>query len=255
MSKKTKDLAIPLPDPEILDIDDEIAPFTENYSDCKEDTQIRVSAYMVYPDSMDINDIISRLSQSATGHLSFLLSPLHDRDLKEDGSYKKAHYHLMMIYDNDSNTTVARAKRWGQLNGLVGCEIIHNKKAYARYLCHLDSKNKVKYDVKDVKAFNIDYFALIGNLVDKYQQFRDLINFINENDILFYSDLVDWCKENNDEWFRSLMGGATFTIEKYIKERRFKASYMQRDVVSPRNTQEFERDAIEIFLRNLFEKK
>lgn len=254
MSKtKNKDLEIKLPDPCILDIDDEISGFTENYSDCPEDKQIRVSAYMVYPDSMDIDDLISKLSAQAQGHLSFLLSPLHDKDKKEDGSLKKPHYHLMMIYDKDSNTTVKRAKRWGQLNGVVGCEIIHNTKGYARYLCHLDSKNKARYEVSDVKAFNIDYMSLIGSLIDKFQRFRELIDFINENDILFYSDLVDYCKDNNDDWFRSLMGGATFTIEKYIKERRFKASYCDRDVVSPRNIQDIEYDGVRMnhFLKEL----
>lgn len=242
--KNNKDLAIELPEPEIISLDEELSSLCQNYNECSDSSQIRCSAYMVYPDSMDINDIISKISVQAQGNISFLLSPLHDKDKFDNGEPKKPHYHLMMIYSDKSNMTVSRAKRWGQLMGLVGCEIIHNKKGYARYLCHLDSKDKVKYNVDDVKAFNIDYLALIGNLVNKFDIFRDLIDFINENDILFYSDLVDWCKDNNEDWFRSLMGGATFTIEKYIKERRFKASYMERDVVSPKGVQEYEKDSV-----------
>ena len=81
---------------------------------------------------------------------------------------------------------------------------------------------KFKYEISDVRSFACDYRKIIGNEKDKFLYYRELISFINENDIIFYSDLVDYCKDNNDEWFRCLMGGATFQLEKYIRERRTK---------------------------------
>lgn len=206
-------------------MDDDLKEIVVDSSKLLDSTQIRNYAYMLYPDSCDLQKVIDQLSVISDSRTSFLISPLHDKDKFDNGEPKKPHYHVYCMKSTTTNTTYKQAKRFGELLGLVGCEVIHSKVGYARYLCHLDNPNKAQYNIDDVRGFACDYRAIIGNIKDKFLYFRDMLTFINEHDIIFYSDLVDYCKDNNDEWFRCLMGGATFQLEKYIRERRAKLTF------------------------------
>lgn len=191
-------------------------------------TQIRNYAFMLYPDSVDFEKFCELLNNIADSRRCFLISPLHDKDKFDDGTLKKPHYHVLCMHNKNTNTTVKQAKNFGKLNGLVGLEIVHSKLKYARYLCHLDNKDKEKYSPDNVRSFGCDYLKIIGNISDNLEDMKIIIDFINEQDILFYSDLVDYCRENNDAWFRQIMGGATFQLEKYIRERRYKAIFLKQ---------------------------
>lgn len=187
-------------------------------------------AYIAYPDSMKPN-LFKELEDSCNSQFSsnkkcIYISPLHDKDLFENGEPKKPHYHVLVCYTSD--ITQIGAQRFGILCGLVGCEKVISKKKYARYLCHLDEKDKPLYEVSDVQSYGEKhYLDVIGSMEDKFKTMREIIMFINEMDFVFYSDFVTYCMDNNDDWFRFLMGGGTYQIEKYIKERRMKMQYNQ----------------------------
>ena len=57
--------------------------------------KIRAIAGILYTDSApaDWQDRIADL------HMMALVSPLHDSDVQADGSPKKPHYHIMLIFD------------------------------------------------------------------------------------------------------------------------------------------------------------
>lgn len=189
--------------------------------------QGRNFTYIAYPESMpsDLFELLlndSNRSQSMSNPYSILISPLHDSDIDEYGKLKKPHYHIQVMYKSD--ITLSGAKRWGELRGLVMCEKC-GKRGLARYLCHLDDKDKHLYDISDVKAINCNYLDIIGSSIDKYGMFREIIEFCNSMGILFYCDLMDYCKDNNDDWFRFLCSGGTFTIEKYLKDKRNKLTF------------------------------
>lgn len=193
--------------------------------------QGRNFTYLAYPESMpcDLFEILEKDSNSSQGHdnpYSILISPLHDSDIDEFGKLKKPHYHIIVMHK--SEITLAGAKRWGEIRGLVMCEKC-GKKALARYLCHLDNKDKHLYDIEDVIAINCNYIEIIGSSVDKYGMYRELIEFINQMGLMFYCDLMDYCKDNNDEWFRFLCSGGTYTIEKYLKDKRYKYQMMREN--------------------------
>ena len=67
---------------------------TKKYQDTEQDRS-RVWAFEIYPDSAAENwkQQLSELMIHA------YISPLHDKDLDPDGSPKKAHYHIMLMYD------------------------------------------------------------------------------------------------------------------------------------------------------------
>lgn len=198
---------------------------------CEKTVQGRNWAYLAYPDSMQ-DDLFKHFEDSCNSvHSSnkkcIYVSPLHDKDIFENGEPKKPHYHILVCYTSD--ITIQGAQKFGLLNGLVGCEKVLSKKKYARYLCHLDEKDKILYEVSDVKSYGEkNYIDVIGSTEDKFKVIREMIMFINEMDFVFFSDFVTYTMENNDDWFRFLMSGGTYQIEKYIKERRCKMQYNQQ---------------------------
>lgn len=65
------------------------------------DSRKRCFATILYTDSC-APDFMQKLESM---HIPAFLSPLHDRDLKEDGSIKKPHYHLMLMFQGKNLKT------------------------------------------------------------------------------------------------------------------------------------------------------
>lgn len=171
-------------------------------------------ATIVYPESAPDNwiDILSDL------HIPAFVSPFHNSDLDARGKHKKDHYHVMIMFDN-VKTKEQAIEVFDKING-VGCEKINSPRAYARYLCHLDDYNKHTYDVKDVLAFGgADYMTLIGTMSDKMLAIRQMIQYIQEENIISYARLVEYAINNNEMWFDALANCCSYFIKEYIKSR------------------------------------
>ena len=112
-------------------------------------------ATVVYPESAGENwvDKLKALIVPA------LISPLHDKDTNADGTAKKNHYHVMVLFDGVKTQEQARDV-FDEIAG-VGAEPIKSVRAYARYLCHMDNPEKAQYDVSDVQTLGgVDYQSL-----------------------------------------------------------------------------------------------
>lgn len=174
-------------------------------------------ASMVYPDSAPDNwqQVLADL------HIPAFISPLHDRDTLGDvpgGELKKAHYHVMIMFD--SVKTQEQAKEVFALIGGVGLEIINSISAYARYLCHMDEITKTRYDIEEVISLSgADYIECISLPGDKYGVIGEMIDFVEEQDIVSYAELLRWCRGNKPDWFRVLCNSATLVMREYIKSR------------------------------------
>lgn len=98
----------------------------------------RSYACVLYPESAPENwrDILSDF------HIPCLISPLHDKDVNPTGEKKKAHYHVLLLFDSVKSETQAR--EIFEAFGGVGCEKVNSVRGYARYLCHLDNPEKVQ---------------------------------------------------------------------------------------------------------------
>lgn len=82
-----------------------------------------------------------------------LVSPLHDMDVKDDGSgeIKKPHYHV--LFEFDGPVTYSQAL---DLVALLNVRIVkkcRSKRRDERYWCHLDSPGKAQYPISDVTCF------------------------------------------------------------------------------------------------------
>lgn len=176
--------------------------------------RFRNYATVVYPDSAPENwqEIL------AQQFIPAFISPLHDMDVNPDGELKKHHWHVMLVYDAPKSADQAE-DAFKTISG-VGCEVVQSIRGYARYLCHLDNPEKHQYSPEDVRALcGADYAAVIGLVIDKYKAIKEMIEYVKQNDIFSYSELLDYCSVERFDWFRVLCDNGTIVIKEYLKSR------------------------------------
>lgn len=182
-------------------------------------------ASVFYPDSAPENwlDIITELV------VPCFISPLHDKDLNPDGTPKKAHYHVMIMFD--SVKTSEQAKDIFKSINAVGCERVNSARGYARYLLHLDNPEKYQYSLDDVIALaGADYQSVISLASDRTAAIKEMMSFCRDNNVVSFSDLLDYAMDNNDGWFRVLTDSATIVMREYLKSRTWTFDYNNRRV-------------------------
>lgn len=176
-------------------------------------------ATVVYPESAP-DRWQERLEQC---FVPAFISPLHDRDINPTGEAKKPHYHVVIMFDS-VKTKEQAAEIFSHIGG-VGCEVVQSIRGYARYLCHLDNPDKHQYNKEDVKQLcGADYITTIGLPTDKYKCIKEMIEYCKDNNIISYSDLLEYAMNNHFEWFRVLCDSGTMVIKEYLKSLTWKIS-------------------------------
>jgi len=188
------------------------------------DERVRLWATVVYPESAPDN----WLSVLRDLMIPCYVSPLHDKDLNADKTPKKPHYHVLMIFEGKKSRAQIEdiVKRFGG----VGQEDVKSKRGYARYLCHLDNPEKAQYDIDDVKAYGgLDYESDIGIVINRYKVINEMIDFVSANNIFYYSDLCDYARVNEPQWFRVLCDNGSYMLKEYIKSNKYKLDIQRSD--------------------------
>lgn len=194
--------------------------FTEN----KKMQRTRNYATVVYPESAPSN-WMEILGDQKVGAL---VSPLHDKDLNPDGTQKKPHYHVLIIFD--AVKTMEQAKAIFDQVGGVGHEMVQSLRGYARYLCHMDNPEKAQYDTGEVIGFGgADFNDIIRIVTDRYKALREMMDYIKTNNVECYADLVDYAEANKFEWFTVLCDSGTIVIKEYLKSRSWKKRIQNQD--------------------------
>ena len=174
-------------------------------------------ATVVYPESAPEN----WLEILAEAKIPALVSPLHDRDVNPTGEVKKAHYHVLILFEGVK--TSEQAKEVFDTIGGVGLEIVQSIRGYARYLCHLDNPDKYQYEQADVRQFGgADFVSIIGLATDRYKAIAEMIDYCHEFDIIEFSDLLEYARLERFEWFRILCDNGAFVMREHIKSRRMR---------------------------------
>ena len=176
-------------------------------------------ATVVYPESAPEN-WLELLGEQC---VPCFVSPLHDKDINPTGEPKKAHHHVLIMFD--SVKTAEQAQEVFSVIGGVGCEIVKSMRAYARYLCHLDNPEKVQYSPEDVKQMGgADYHDVIGMAVDKYVAISEIMDYCDSNQIYSFRQLLMYCRQNKFEWFRQLCDGGVYIVKEYLKSAQWEDS-------------------------------
>lgn len=190
----------------------------------------RVFAIVVYPDSAP-DDWKERLTQE---HVSVLISPLHDQDVNPDGSQKKPHYHVMVMFDGVKSQEQVDAM-WDRVlgeNRVKHYETVNSTRGYGRYLCHLDNPEKAQYDKADVVGLGgADYEEIISLPSDDWEVLDKIYDYLEEHSeeehAQYYSKFMQWCRRERRDWWKLLMRRYTYAIVQYMKSDRIARADMR----------------------------
>lgn len=172
---------------------------------------------ILYPDSSnyDSEKVIKAL---ALEHLTFAVSPIHDKDVEEDGSKKKAHYHLLLAYS--SATTLNNIRGWFKVCGLPESDlhlvrVCASGVGYYRYLSHKDNPEKAQYDDKDIRVFNDsdELFKKFSKTAsEKIDDLVRIFQIVDELDTISFHYLVQYLMLNERDLFKLLTSSSALAI-------------------------------------------
>lgn len=172
---------------------------------------------ILYPSSTtyDVEKIIKALAEE---HLTFAVSPIHDRDLEDDGSSKKSHFHLLLAYS--SATTLNNIRGWFSVCGLPETEL-HTVRVcasgigYFRYLTHKDNPEKAQYNDNDIRVFNDPdqlFKKFAKSASEKIDDLVRIFQIVDELDSISFHSLVNYLMLNERDLFKMLTSSSALAI-------------------------------------------
>lgn len=181
------------------------------------DERVRNWTFIVYPESVSTvwRDVLDEQ------HIQWIESPLHDRDINVDGTLKKPHLHVLLLFAGKKsyeqiveitesiNATIPQ--KCGNVKGLV------------RYFTHCDNPEKFQYSQSDVVAHGgadvSQYFKRTST--ERYTAIREMIEFVKTENITEFQDLMDYASyERFEDWFPLLCDNSAYVVSQYIKSCR-----------------------------------
>lgn len=172
---------------------------------------------ILYPDSStyDVDKVIKSLAEE---HLTFAVSPIHDKDIENDGSLKKAHFHLLLAYS--SATTINNIRGWFKICGMPESEL-HSVRVcasgvgYFRYLTHKDNLEKAQYADNDIRVFN-DYDELFKKFSKtasvKIDDLVRIFQIVDELNTISFHSLIQYLMLNERDLFKMLTSSSALAI-------------------------------------------
>ncbi len=186
---------------------------------------------ILYPDSQtyDLDNVIKALAEE---HLTFAVSPIHDRDVDNDGNLKKAHFHLLLAYS--SATTLNNIIGWFKACGMPESDL-HSVRVcasgvgYYRYLTHKDNPEKAQYNDNDIRVFNDsdEIFKRFSKTAsDRIDDLVRIFQIVDELNTISFHSLVQYLMLNERDLFKLLTSSSALAI--CVKEYQRSLEYDQR---------------------------
>lgn len=176
--------------------------------------------FIVYPESAPEN---WKTILQDTG-CEVAISPLHDKDVNEaTDELKKEHWHCIISYPN--TTTFNNVKNLtDSINSPIPKKINSIKGVY-RYFTHLDNPEKAQYDAREIMHLNGFDECTVNELTvtQKYIIKQEIINYISELEIRYYTDLLNYLQVKDFDWFKVAVDHPylfTSVIGSFNKKRR-----------------------------------
>lgn len=171
------------------------------------DNRKRAWSFFVYPDSAPEN-----WEQRLDG-LNWVKSPLHDKDVNPDGSIKKPHWHILIVFEGKKSFQQVKLIT-DELNS-PHPQYVESVKGLVRYMAHLDNPEKATYNKYDIVSHGIEIDSYINSSADVDALMREIEVYCRDNQIYEYGDLVllSWefpgwhkCVTGHTIHFRAFLG-------------------------------------------------
>lgn len=167
---------------------------------------------IIYPDSLPEN-YLEIIEDSL---LACALSPLHDKDLTKEGEEKKAHYHLVIAFNN--TTTYNNVLSFTKLLNATIPKKVMNISAIFDYLTHENNANKYHYSKSDIKLLNGFDISKYASGEDVRNNLLALLSYIKYNNITNFKSLVSYVISTNNLDLLDSLSKNSYFINCYIKD-------------------------------------
>lgn len=177
-------------------------------------------SFIVYPESAPENWI--QLLESY--HIQMLISPLHEPGKsgsepgEPEGNELKPHHHVLTMFGS-LKTADQVSKITQAVNGTLPFAV-HSREGYARYLCHLDQKDKQQFKLDQViELGGAVYIDNIGIPYNRDTILREMQSYVRVECIYSLGDFMDWCAEHNATWYRALTSDSAYIMKEYMQSK------------------------------------
>lgn len=152
--------------------------------------------------------------------IKWYVSPLHDKDIKDDGEPKKPHHHIVMMFKNQ-----VRVGSFNDICKEIGAlefhspkeNIVNDPKSAIEYHWHKNNPEKYQYEEKDEQYINTkEFIPHVGTLV---------INYINDNNCWSIRGIVNSAMKDNNTTVFDYISKNTYFINQYLNENVEKMKY------------------------------
>lgn len=184
------------------------------------DNRARTWTFVLYEDSAPENwhELLDE------EHIEWIESPWHDKDVNADGTPKKKHKHILLIFKGK--------KSYEQIKVITDKlkqpipQRCHDAKGLVRYFTHQDNPEKAQYNVADIVGHggaDVSDFLRPSN-TERYALIRDMMMYIRSKGVVEFQDLMDYAADEHfNDWFPLLCDNSAFVIGQYIKSQRHRA--------------------------------
>ena len=180
--------------------------------------------FLVYPDSAPA-DWINLLKNL---HVPFIISPLHDKDVKDEttGELKKPHYHCIVRFRSKKSFSQIKEAICDKINSPIPQPVV-DFPMMVRYLVHSDDPDKYQYNIEDIQTYgNIDVMEYIYDKKDyQYEVLKEILDFCQKFDVQEYSTILNYAKDERKTWFPYVAKVFRATIDAYVRSQRYSAEH------------------------------
>lgn len=148
-----------------------------------------------------------------------VISPIHDKDIDEEGNPKKPHYHVLMQFGTPKSNLQVKDITWKF--GGVGAELIKDMNASVQYLWHENHPQKAQYrkeKVKVMNGFDIEKYSITKRSFN--DAFPQIIQIIELYDFLYFAQLVQYCTIHEKSLLQTVVSNS-YAIVSYLKSREY----------------------------------
>lgn len=144
------------------------------------------------------------------------ISPYHDADVNPDGTPKKAHWHVVVMFT--SLHTEAQAQELSNLCSGVKVQQVKDVVGMSRYLCHLDNPEKAQYSISDVVCLGgADYLEKVQKAADTDAALSEMMDWCVDQGCFSFFRLSNYARRHRPDWFRVITSSRTVFLTAWLK--------------------------------------
>lgn len=183
----------------------------------EQEQRCRNWTFLIYEDSVPKN----YKEKCEDLKIQIVESPWHCDDVNGDGSKKKNHKHMVLMYSSVKSFEQVK-KDIEVFNGTIP-QKVSDTRGMIRYLIHIDNPSKAQYKIEDIQLYGgVDIEPYFKREHEEQEQ-EDLISIfkiIKDNEFMEFYEFMDWLIANCKNDLIKIVRKNTYIINSYLKSYR-----------------------------------